>query len=93
MTVPVPHRLKNAPCQLNHERDSLPERCLSDHERAVAQRDVECKKKVDLIRRWNTAESAIQQNLIKKHKAVLDRFLDLQDAKVAATRQLLRTND
>ncbi|AWW41985.1 hypothetical protein [Streptomyces cadmiisoli] len=59
----------------------------------MAQRDVECKKKVDLIRRWNTAESAVQQNLIKENRAVLDRFLDLQDAKVAAARQLLRTND
>ncbi|QOV41863.1 hypothetical protein [Streptomyces chromofuscus] len=66
---------------------------ISDHERAVAQRDVECKKKVDLIRRWNTAESAIQRSLIKKNKVVLDRFLDLQTAKVAAARKLLGTDD
>ncbi|MBC2902911.1 hypothetical protein H4N64_15090 [Streptomyces sp. PSKA01] len=66
---------------------------ISDHERAVAQRDVRCKEKVDLIHRWNEAESAVQRSLIKKNQAVLDRFQELQTAKVAAARKLLDPDD
>lgn len=66
---------------------------ISDHECALAQHDVECKKKVDLIGRWNKAESAIRRSLIKKNQVILDRFLDRQTAKAAAARKLLGTDD
>ncbi len=66
---------------------------ISDRERAVARRDVSCKQKVQLVRRWDEAESAVQRGLIKKNYVVLDRFLELQTAKVAAARKLLDRDD
>ncbi|MFD5188281.1 hypothetical protein ACFWMU_08970 [Streptomyces sp. NPDC058357] len=62
---------------------------VSDQERAVAKSDIGCKQKVDLIHRWNAAETAIQMPMIKKNQATLDKFLSLQKDKVAAAGKLL----
>ncbi|MFC5675000.1 hypothetical protein [Streptomyces incanus] len=62
---------------------------MTSHEKAVAQRDIVCKKKVDLVTRWNAVESDMQARMINDNKAVLDRFLSLQTAKVEPARKLL----
>ncbi|MFG3211423.1 hypothetical protein [Streptomyces tendae] len=62
---------------------------VTSHERAVAQRDVYCKKKIDLVRRWNSVEAEIQRDKISRNKSDLDRFYALQTAKVSAARKVL----
>ncbi|MEV0689181.1 hypothetical protein [Streptomyces sp. NPDC050388] len=66
---------------------------IASHERAVAQRDIACKRKVDLGTRWNAVESDMQTRMINGNKAVRDRFLSLQTAKVESARKLFAEGD
>lgn len=63
---------------------------VSEHERAVAQADISCKEKVDLVPRWNAVESAIERRIISQKGPVLAEFLKRQHAKVAAAHKTLK---
>ncbi|MFD5336256.1 hypothetical protein [Streptomyces hawaiiensis] len=62
---------------------------ITGRERAVAQADISCKKKVDLIQRWNVVEAAIETRMIREKSAVLQELLKRQNAKVAAARKIV----
>jgi hypothetical protein len=62
---------------------------VSNRERDVAQADIDCKKRVNLIPRWNSVETSIEKNMISKKSKLLKKFLQLQTKKIQAARKLL----
>ncbi|WP_020119502.1 hypothetical protein [Streptomyces canus] len=59
-------------------------------EERVAQADVSCKNKVDLVDRWHKAESKIQQGMIDRHAKELERLRTFQDGLVKRSRDILQ---
>jgi hypothetical protein len=62
----------------------------TESEKRVARADVSCKNKVDLIERWHTAESKIQQHMIESHAKELKDLAAFQDRLVKRARNLLK---
>jgi hypothetical protein len=63
---------------------------VTARERAVAQADISCKKRVDLVSRWNTVESATEKRMIRENSETLNELLKRQNAKVTAAHKILK---
>ncbi|GAA0948485.1 hypothetical protein [Nonomuraea longicatena] len=56
---------------------------------AVAEADVGCKRKTDLVAVWSSAESKVQLDAIATHRADFDRFRQARDAELRAAEQVI----
>ncbi|MDT0389198.1 hypothetical protein [Streptomyces dubilierae] len=62
---------------------------ITARERAVAQADISCKKKVRLVARWNAVESRIEKYMMREKSAILAELLRRQKAKIDAAQNIL----
>lgn len=62
---------------------------VSAEEKETAVADITCKRSTDLLETWFEAESAIQQEMIKKNVAPLRKLDELHGKKLSAARRIL----